>query len=72
MKTRSGVRDIIKLIREAKVRGWTASRTNKCHWRLQHSSGAIVFMAGSSDARAFQNAKAELKRAERRIAEASL
>jgi predicted RNA binding protein YcfA (HicA-like mRNA interferase family) len=61
------INDPRELIRWARRRGWTASKTNNNHWRLRHANGSTVFMPSTpSDWRSLHNAKAELKRAERK------
>jgi predicted RNA binding protein YcfA (HicA-like mRNA interferase family) len=61
-------RDLARLLRDARTRGWTVERTRRGHLRLRHPvSGATVIAAGTpSCPRAARNIAADLRRAERR------
>jgi predicted RNA binding protein YcfA (HicA-like mRNA interferase family) len=61
--------DLERLLRQASASGWQVARTRGGHWRLLHPNGGIVVMSSTpSDYRALANLKAQLRRAERRIA----
>ena len=61
--------DLERLLRQASACGWQISRTRKSHWLLRHPSGTVVVTGSTpSDHRALANFKAQLRRAERRIA----
>jgi predicted RNA binding protein YcfA (HicA-like mRNA interferase family) len=56
-----------ELIRWARDRGWSASKTSHGHWRLRHANGSTVVIPSTpGDWRSLHNAKANLKRAEQR------
>lgn len=60
-------KDLSKLFRVARSRGWTCQRTRHGHIMMRHPNGAVVFTGSTpSDARAIRNAKADIARAERR------
>jgi hypothetical protein len=59
-------RDLGRLLREARERGWMVERTAGSHWRLRHRSGAVVFTGGTPGCRrALLNFRADLRRVER-------
>ena len=58
--------DLRDLLDDTRSRGWSATMTNRGHWRLRHPAGAIVFTGSTpSCPRAVKNAAAALRRAER-------
>jgi predicted RNA binding protein YcfA (HicA-like mRNA interferase family) len=60
-------RDLARLLREARGRGWRVERTARSHWRLRHPSGDVVVASGTpSCPRSLRNVAADLRRVERR------
>lgn len=59
-------KDLAKLFRTARERGWRCERTRAGHVRMRHPCGALVFSGTTpSDARALRNLAADLARVER-------
>jgi predicted RNA binding protein YcfA (HicA-like mRNA interferase family) len=60
-------KDLRRLIRDARRRGWHATLTNGGHIRLTHPNGGLVHTSYTpSDHRSIRNLDAQLRRAERR------
>ena len=61
--------DLERLLRQASASGWRVARTRGGHWRLLYPNGGIVVLSSTpSDHRALRNVRAQMRRAERRIA----
>jgi predicted RNA binding protein YcfA (HicA-like mRNA interferase family) len=61
--------DLKQLLRQASACGWQVTRTRGGHWRLLRPNGGIVVLSSTpSDHRALRNVRAQMRRAERRIA----
>jgi hypothetical protein len=61
--------DLVRLLRQARARGWRVTPTRSGHYRLEHRTGGLVFASGTpSDPRSLRNLAADLRRVERRAA----
>lgn len=60
-------RELDKLIRDYRQRGWTVVQTNSCHWKWKPPGGGeFVITSGSpGNMRAIINIQADLRRCER-------
>ena len=59
-------RDLAKLLRAARARGWQVTPTRGGHWKLTHPGGGLVVTGTTpSDFRALANLRATMRRVER-------
>ena len=58
-------KDLAKLFKVARERGWTVTRTPRGHFQMRHPNGALVYTGSTpSDGRTLRNVRADLRRAE--------
>jgi hypothetical protein len=60
-------RELEKIVREYRRRGWRVELTPNCHWRWQPPSGGrfIITSGSPGNSTAIYNIKADLRRCER-------
>lgn len=60
-------KEIKQIIREAEDLGWEVNLTNNGHYKCQHPSGGLIFMASTpSDRRALRNIRNYLRKMQNR------